>query len=46
MVMFQLKQLIIGGGFKFNCALCALDFLMRHSQILPDEGMKYLNQNI
>ncbi|KAI0219601.1 Nudix hydrolase 20, chloroplastic [Lamellibrachia satsuma] len=37
----ELKQLIIGGGFKFNCALCALDFLMRHSQILPDEEPNY-----
>ena len=39
MVVFQLKQLIISDGFKFNSALCVLDFLMRHGQILPDEGL-------
>ncbi|KAK2175407.1 hypothetical protein NP493_734g01026 [Ridgeia piscesae] len=35
----ELKQLIISDGFKFNSALCVLDFLMRHGQILPDEGL-------
>jgi len=39
MFVFQLKQLIISDGFKFNSALCVLDFLMRHGQILPDEGL-------
>lgn len=34
----QVKEAIGSPDFKPNCAMVALDFLIRHSYIQPDEG--------
>ena len=37
-VCLQVKEMLVGGDFKPNCAMVVLDFLIRHSCIEPDTG--------
>lgn len=33
----KVKELIMGGNFKPNCALCVVNFLIRHGYMTPDD---------
>lgn len=34
----EVKELIKGGNFKPNCALCVVDYLIRHGFLTADDG--------
>ncbi|KAJ1977042.1 hypothetical protein H4R35_002451 [Dimargaris xerosporica] len=43
MTMDQVKEQLLAGSFKPNCALVALDFLVRHAVLCPDTEPQYLD---
>ncbi|KAJ1968817.1 hypothetical protein H4R34_006227 [Dimargaris verticillata] len=43
MTMDQVKAQMLAGNFKPNCALVALDFLVRHAELSLDTESRYLD---
>lgn len=41
----KVKETILNNEWKRNCALVAIEFMIRHSFITPDEESDYININ-